>query len=100
MARIPNAELQRIKRELPLSSLVALKVTLTPRGKDQVGRCPFHDDDTASFVVTDSKGLWHCFGCHAGGTAIDWVMKVEGLTFREAADQLLTSLSSTSTPPP
>ena len=59
MARIPNADLQRIKRELPLSSLVALKVPLTPRGKDQVGRCPFHADDTASFVVTDAKGLWH-----------------------------------------
>ena len=100
MARIPNADLQRIKRELPLSSLVALKVPLTPRGKDQVGRCPFHEDDTASFVVTDAKGLWHCFGCHVGGTAIDWVMKIDGLSFREAADQLLASLSSTSTPLP
>ena len=98
MARIPNADLQRIKRELPLSSLVALKVALAARGKDQVGRCPFHDDDTASFVVTDSKGLWHCFGCHAGGTAIDWVMKIEGLTFREAADKLLASLSTTTAP--
>ncbi len=95
MARIPNADLQRIKRELPLSSLVAQKVTLTPRGKDQIGCCPFHDDDTASFVVTDSKGLWHCFGCHAGGTAIDWIMKIEGVTFREAAEQLLASLSTT-----
>ena len=99
MARIPNADLQRIKRELPLSSLVAQKVTLTPRGKDLVGRCPFppHDDDTASFVVTDSKGLWHCFGCHAGGTAIDWVMKIEGLSFREAADKLMATLTTTAT---
>ena len=97
MARIPNADLQRIKRELSLSSLVSQKVTLTPRGKDLVGRCPFppHDDDTASFVVTDSKGLWHCFGCHAGGTAIDWIMKIEGLSFREAADKLMASLTTT-----
>jgi len=98
MARIPNAELQRIKREVALSSLVSSTVKLAPRGKDLVGKCPFHDDDTASFVVTEGKGLWHCFGCHAGGTAIDWVMKVEGLTFRDAADKLLLSLTSTTEP--
>jgi DNA primase len=98
VARIPNAELQRIKREVALSSLVAAKVKLTQRGKDLVGKCPFHDDDTASFVVTEGKGLWHCFGCHAGGTAIDWVMKVEGLTFRDAAEKLLLSLTSTTEP--
>jgi DNA primase catalytic core len=98
MARIPNAELQRIKREVPLAPLVGRKVKLSPRGKDLVGKCPFHDDDTASFVVTESKGLWHCFGCHAGGTAIDWLMKTESLTFREAADTLLAQLSSTTAP--
>jgi DNA primase len=98
MPRIPNAELLRIKREVALAPLVSGQVKLTPRGKDLVGKCPFHDDDTASFVVTESKGLWHCFGCHAGGTAIDWIMKVEGFTFRDAADKLLLSLTSTVEP--
>lgn len=93
MSRIPKAELERLKREVSLSELVGSRIRLERRGKDLVGRCPFHDDDTASFVVTEHKGLWHCFGCHAGGTAIDWVMKMDGLAFRDAADRLRAQLS-------
>jgi len=58
-------------------------------GADLVGLCPFHDDKTPSLVITPAKNLWHCLGaCSAGGTAIDWVMKAEGVSFRHAVELL------------
>ena len=49
---------------------------------------PFHDDRTPS-VITPAKNLWHCLGaCHAGGTAIDWIMRAEGISFRHAVELL------------
>ena len=53
-----------------------------------LGRCPFHEDDTASLVVTPGKNLWHCFGCGVGGGPIDWVMKRRGVSFRHAVELL------------
>jgi hypothetical protein len=57
-------------------------------GKDWAGRCPFHEDDTASLVVTPAKNLWHCFGCQSGGGPVDWVMKLKGVSFRHAVELL------------
>jgi DNA primase len=64
-------------------------VVLARHGADLIGRCPFHEDRTPSLVVTPAKNLWHCLGaCQAGGTAIDWVMKAEGGSFRQAVELL------------
>jgi DNA primase len=91
MARIPDAELERLKRETDLVALVqAAGVELRRHGADLVGRCPFHDDRGPSLVVTPAKGLWHCLGaCQAGGSAIDWVMRSEKVSFRHAVERLL-----------
>lgn len=89
MARIPNDELERLKAEVSVQRLVeAAGIELKKAGKDQLGRCPFHADDTASLVVTAPKNLWHCFGCGIGGGPIDWVMKLKGLSFRHAVELL------------
>ena len=59
-------------------------------GENLLGLCPMHEDHDPSLVLTPSRGLWHCLGaCQIGGTVIDWVMKAEGLDFREAVDKLL-----------
>ncbi|MFY8043316.1 MAG: CHC2 zinc finger domain-containing protein, partial [Rhodoferax sp.] len=72
MARIPDTEVQRLKDEIAVQRLVeAAGVELRKTGKDFAGRCPFHDDDTASLIVTSAKNLWHCFGCQCGGGPID-----------------------------
>jgi DNA primase catalytic core len=64
-------------------------IELKPHGKDLLGLCPFHDDHQPSLVVTPGKHLWHCLGaCNAGGTAIDWVMRTESVSFREAVEIL------------
>ena len=89
MARIPETELQRLKDEVSVERLVESSgIELKKSGKDKLGRCPFHEDDTASLVVTGAKNLWHCFGCGIGGGPIDWVMKRQGLSFRHAVELL------------
>ena len=89
MARIPDAEIERLKVEISLVRLVeASGVKLEKRGADYVGRCPFHDDGTPSLGVSPAKNLFNCFGCGAGGGPIDWVMKREGVSFRHAVELL------------
>ncbi len=89
MARIPEAELERLKNEVSVQRLVeASGVALKKGGKDLLGKCPFHEDDEASLVVTPHKNLWHCFGCQIGGGPIDWVIKHKGVSFRHAIELL------------
>ena len=94
MPRIPDAEIERLKREVSLERLAeAAGVVLKPHGADLLGLCPFHDDHAPSLVITPSKNLWHCLGaCQAGGSVIDWVMKREGVSFRHAVALLREGL--------
>lgn len=86
MSRIPDEEIPRLKKEIPLAELCRERgVELQPHGKDLIGRCPFHDDKTPSFVVTPSKNLWNCLGaCGVGGSNIDFIMRMEKADFRGA----------------
>jgi len=89
MARIPELEIGRLKAEVNLARLVeASGLKLEKRGADLVCRCPFHEDDTPSFVVTPAKNLYHCFGYGAAGGPIDWVMKRQGMSVRHAVEFL------------
>lgn len=95
MARIPETEIERLKTEVSVERLVeAAGIELKRGGKDLIGRCPFHEDDTASLVVTPAKNLWHCFGCGIGGGPIDWLMKLRGVSFRHAVELLKEGLPS------
>lgn len=89
MARYSNKELDRLKRELSLIKQVETSgVELKKQGKDLLGLCPFHPDKNPSLSVNEEKGSWHCFGCNAGGSVIDWVMKERGVSFRLAVEIL------------
>jgi DNA primase len=90
MARIPEAELERLKREVSLARLIEGQGhTLISQGKDLACRCPWHaGDDTPSCVITPKTNLWHCFGCDAGGSVIDWVMRTHQVSFRHACELL------------
>jgi DNA primase catalytic core len=94
VARIPKAELERLKREVAVERLAEARgVALERHGADLHGLCPFHDDHEPSLVITPSKNLWHCLGaCQAGGSVIDWVMRAEGVSFRHAAELLRADL--------
>lgn len=90
MARIPNEELDRLKREVSLQRLVESSgIQLKKHGKDYLGLCPFHDDHDPSLVVSPEKNLWHCLGaCGEGGDVIAWTMKRERASFRHAVEIL------------
>jgi DNA primase len=107
MARIPDESLERLKREVSLARLIEGQgVKLISQGKDLACRCPWHDgDDTPSCIVSPKTNLWHCFGCDAGGSVIDWVMRRHKVSFRHACELLakqhpaLAAASSASTAP-
>ena len=90
MPRVPEEEIQRLKREISIERLVEARgVKLTRTGANLIGLCCLHDDHEPSLVVDPEKNLWHCLGaCQAGGSVIDWVMKSEGVSFRHAVELL------------
>lgn len=66
---------------------------LKKTGKNWSARCPFHQEKSASFTVSDSKGMFYCFGCGAGGDAVKFVMEHQGMAFREAVQSILGELT-------
>ncbi|MGH9928576.1 MAG: CHC2 zinc finger domain-containing protein, partial [Pyrinomonadaceae bacterium] len=87
---IDKAEIERVKRANELVAFIRSRgVTLTQRGKQLVGLCPFHDDHEPSLIIDPKKQLWNCLGaCHEGGDVYRFVMKADGLDFREAHRRL------------
>lgn len=93
MARIPESELQHLKAAVSLVEVVRGQGRkVVKRGKDFVVLCPFHQENTPSCVISPDKNLYHCFGCDAGGSVIDWVMKTENLSLPHAVDKLRREL--------
>ncbi|WP_459208610.1 CHC2 zinc finger domain-containing protein [Erwinia tracheiphila] len=89
MARIAETELQHLKAAVSLATVAqAQGRQVFKRGKDLVTRCPFHDEKTPSMVITPAKNLYHCFGCDAGGSVLDWLMHTEKLSLRKAVERL------------
>jgi len=89
MARISSDELDRLKREVSLPELAkAAGVALERRGEDLFGRCPFHEEETASLSIHPEKNVFHCFGCGAKGNVVDWVMQERKVSFRHAVEIL------------
>jgi DNA primase catalytic core len=92
MARIPDTELDELKRSTDLAALVRSKgIELKPHGaKDLCGLSPFTDEKTPSFIVTPAKNLWHCMSSGKGGSVVDFVMHYDGVSFRQAVELLRT----------
>ncbi len=90
--RKEHADAQAIKDRIDIVSVISRYLTLTRAGASYKGHCPFHKDDTPSFIVSPEKGLWHCFGCGEGGDVFAFLMKIEKLSFPEAAERLATEV--------
>ena len=80
--------IEQVKSRVDIVALVSEYVKLRKTGKNYVGLCPFHEEKTPSFSVDPDKQMFYCFGCGAGGTAFNFLMKKEGLTFPEALSTL------------
>lgn len=71
-----------------LAEIVGRRVRLKRQGREWSGLCPFHGEKTPSFTVSPGKGFYHCFGCGAHGDAIDFRREIDGLSFRDAVEDL------------
>jgi len=93
MARLADEIINRIKTDVSLVRLVESQGhQLKKHGKDYVLSCPFHEEKTASCVISPKTNLFNCFGCGTGGSVIDWVMKTQGVSFRFACELLQKDL--------
>jgi DNA primase catalytic core len=105
--RIPDGEIERLKREVSIQRLAEARgVKLKRSGKELLGLCPFHKDTDPSLRIDPGKNLWHCLGaCNKGGDVISWLMHAQGISFRHAVELLredhlpLTAAAGASEPP-
>ena len=82
--RLPDAWMSELRSRNSLEEVVSEYVPLKQKGRRFWGCCPFHNEKTASFSVDSEAQLYYCFGCHKGGTVINFVMEMERLEFMDA----------------
>ncbi|MHC8510428.1 MAG: DNA primase [Rhodospirillales bacterium] len=84
----PPEFLDELRARISLADIVGRRVKLIRRGREHTGLCPFHKEKSPSFTLNEDKGFYHCFGCGVHGSAFDFVMETEGLSFPEAVERL------------
>ena len=92
---ITQDSIEALKAQLDVVDVVGSYVELKKAGANFKAPCPFHDEKTASFVVSPAKQIYHCFGCGAGGDSVRFVMEYEKLNYPEALEKLASSYNFT-----
>ncbi|MFD4996622.1 DNA primase [Streptomyces buecherae] len=87
--RINDDDVKAVRDAVPIDAVVSEYLQLRNGGGGNLkGLCPFHDEKSPSFQVSPSKGLFYCFGCQEGGDTVDFVMKIDHLSFAETIERL------------
>ncbi len=87
--RIRDDDIAVVRERARIDEVVREYVTLKSAGGGSLkGLCPFHDERSPSFHVTPSRGMWYCFGCGEGGDVLNFVQKIDHLTFAESVEKL------------
>jgi DNA primase len=92
---ITQDSIEALKARLDIVDVVGSYVELKKAGANYKAPCPFHDEKSPSFVVSPSKGIYHCFGCGAGGDSIKFTMEYEKLNYPEALEKLANNYNFT-----
>ena len=85
---IDRETVQKIKDAANIVEVVSDYVSLTRRGANYMGLCPFHNEKTPSFSVSPRRNFCYCFSCHKGGSPVNFIMEKEGISYHEALLQL------------
>ena len=88
MKKFTDELIEEIKLNNDVLDVVSEYVKLIRKGKDYFGLCPFHSEKTPSFSVVPNKDIYYCFGCHSGGSVIQFIMNIENLKYYEAIEFL------------
>lgn len=88
MKHIPQDFIVDLVARTNIVDVIGNRIKLKKRGKDYWGNCPFHNEKTPSFSVSEKKQIYYCFGCGAGGYAIDFIMQYDRLSFPETIEEL------------
>ncbi|MCF8260120.1 MAG: DNA primase [Melioribacteraceae bacterium] len=86
--RIPEQKIDEIRNSSNIVDIVSGYVQLKKRGKNFIGLCPFHQEKTPSFTVSQEKQIYHCFGCHSGGNIYKFLMEYNNISFIEAVQEV------------
>lgn len=86
--RIEQSVINEIKEKTDILDLVSEYVKLEKRGRNYIGLCPFHDEKTPSFTVSEDKQICHCFGCKKGGNVFQFTQEIKDISFVEAVKEL------------
>ncbi|HHS3344520.1 TPA: DNA primase [Vibrio cholerae] len=89
---IPRSFIDDLLARLDIVDIIDARVKLKKKGKNYSACCPFHNEKTPSFSVSQEKQFYHCFGCGAHGNAIDFVMEYERMEFPEAIEELASTI--------
>ena len=90
--RIPESKIEEIRSTASIVDMISEYVQLRKRGKNYIGLCPFHNEKTPSFTVSDEKQIFHCFGCHIGGNIFKFLMEYKKISFVEAVQEVAEQL--------
>lgn len=90
--RIPEHTIEDIRSSANIVDIISSYVALRKRGKNFIGLCPFHQEKTPSFTVSEEKQIFHCFGCHAGGNVYKFLMEYKSISFVEAVQEIAESV--------
>jgi DNA primase len=90
--RIPQSFIDELLSRVDIVEVVDQRVTLKKSGSNYSACCPFHNEKTPSFSVSQSKQFYHCFGCSASGNAIGFLMEYDGMHFVDAIETLAESV--------
>jgi DNA primase len=85
---IPEEKITEIRERASIVEVISDFASLKKSGKNYLGLCPFHSERTPSFTVNEEKGIFHCFGCGAGGNIFSFLMRATHLNFPEAVKEL------------